>query len=438
MGVYLNSRKPGAIYANMARGEYFVDKTAMLEELLPLVDVPGGPEPGRRGGGNRYICITRPRRFGKTVAACMIASFFGLDFLSRLLKDQPYVELAYMTGILPIAKYSSGSELNMFFEYTMATREKYGEYFGFTEDEVDLLYNRYLAGQKDPKVTREGLCLWYDGYQLLSGERVYNPRSVVGALSDNQLGSYWTSSGPYDEIFYYVEKNAADVRDDLARMVAGFSVPARVSEYTAVSMDLNTKDEIFSAMVVYGFLSFRAGEVFIPNKELMDKFDEMLQKEPSLDYVYQLSRESERLLEATKAGDTAVMEEILEHTHNTEIPLLCYNKEEDLTVVVTLAYLWARNFYRVEREEKAGLGYVDFVFIPVKNPGDDCIIVELKMDDTARNAVRQIKEKKYALRFAPRLGERPLYTGRILAVGIAYDRETKKHSCCVEVLQEGI
>ena len=36
-------------------------------------------------------------------------------FLSVLLKDQPYVELAYMTGILPIAKYSSGSELNMFF-----------------------------------------------------------------------------------------------------------------------------------------------------------------------------------------------------------------------------------------------------------------------------------------------------------------------------------
>ena len=42
-------------------------------------------------------------------------------FLSNLLKDRSYVQLTYMTGILPIAKYSSGSELNMFWEYTMAS-----------------------------------------------------------------------------------------------------------------------------------------------------------------------------------------------------------------------------------------------------------------------------------------------------------------------------
>lgn len=122
-------------------------------------------------------------------------------FLSNLLKDKAYVEMAYMTGILPIAKYSSGSELNMFFEYSMASRVKYSEYFGFTDEEVDALYHRYLKTADRPKVTREGLKLWYDGYETAGGKRLYNPRSVVGALSDNQLGSYWTSSGPYDEIF---------------------------------------------------------------------------------------------------------------------------------------------------------------------------------------------------------------------------------------------
>lgn len=83
-----------------------------------------------------------------------------------------------------------------------------------------------------------------------AGERVYNPRSVVQALQFNHLESYWTSSGPYDEIF--------------------------------------------SAMVVYGFLSYENGCVSIPNKELMNKFDDMLRKEPSLDYVYRLARESGR------------------------------------------------------------------------------------------------------------------------------------------------
>ena len=62
-----------------------------------------------------------------------------LLFLKNLLKDQVYVELAYMTGILPIAKYSAASELNMFVEYNMATRERFSSYFGFSEEEVDKL-----------------------------------------------------------------------------------------------------------------------------------------------------------------------------------------------------------------------------------------------------------------------------------------------------------
>lgn len=120
-------------------------------------------------------------------------------FLSNLLKDKAYVEMVYMTGILPIAKYSSGSELNMFFEYSMTTRVKYREYFGFTDEEVNGLYQKYLQIESRPEVTREGLELWYDGYQTAGGKRLYNPQSVVGALSDNQLGSYWTSSDPMSE-----------------------------------------------------------------------------------------------------------------------------------------------------------------------------------------------------------------------------------------------
>ena len=88
-----------------------------------------------------------------------------LTFLRSLLKDRQYVKFVYMTGILPIAKYSSGSELNMFAEYTMAGEERFSEYFGFTEQEVDELYERYQERNKNAlKVSREGLKLWYDGY----------------------------------------------------------------------------------------------------------------------------------------------------------------------------------------------------------------------------------------------------------------------------------
>lgn len=66
MGVYLNSKKPYYLFGNEKAKPYFVDKSIMIKELMPLV----------REGSN-YICITRPRRFGKTVMANMIAAFFG-------------------------------------------------------------------------------------------------------------------------------------------------------------------------------------------------------------------------------------------------------------------------------------------------------------------------------------------------------------------------
>lgn len=69
---------------------------------------------------------------------------------------------------------------------------------------------------------------------------------------------------------------------------------------------------------------------------------------------------------------------------------------------------------------------------------DDGIIIELKVDGTADSAIHQIKERNYALNFDGKLGQQPKCTGRILAVGIAYDRKdpNKKHECKVEVLRE--
>ena len=539
MGTYLNSITPYTLNKSESLSPYFVDKTLMLRELFPYVSA-----------GNRHICITRPRRFGKTIMANMISSFFQkasdssdvfdsltisqvddyrryknqynviridfsklprncdsytqyieriealliedvkeaypqvkineadaigdilesvfvqcgekfifvLDewdfifhrdfineidkekyvaFLSNLLKDRPYVVLSYMTGILPIAKYSSGSELNMFAEFTMVNSPMFGEYFGFTDDEVDDLYRRYIVEcdrqHKEKSVTRKGLRDWYNGYYTKSGERVYNPRSVVFALQFNNLANYWTSSGPYDEIYYYIRNNISDVRDDLALMISGESVTAKIQEYAATSMNLSPRDEKYSAKKVFEYLSYLNGKVCIPNRELMEKFDELLVKNESLGYVYRLAKESEKMLKATLAGDTLTMERILEFAHNTEVPLLSYNHETELSAIVNLVYLAARDSYRVEREDKAGTGYVDFIFNPYDTTAD-CIILELKVDHTPDEAIAQIIDKKYALKFVPKLAGQKIYTGRILAVGIGYWKDSKEHSCKVEEL----
>ena len=533
MGFYLDSAAPKTLYRSEVKSPYFVDKSMVLKELFQFMKTR-----------NKHICITRPRRFGKTVMTNMIASFFTdaqdssdifdhlkiakdddyktylnqykviqinfsempdecedykkyirrinkllkedlkelypqlkldyedtikdllrkiyertgdefifvfdewdyifhewfmtdrdkdeyLAFLSTLLKDQPYVKMTYMTGILPIAKYSSGSKLNMFVEYTMASEERFSDAFGFTDSEVDELFKRYQKNTEKQNLTREDLRIWYDGYHTKSGERMYNPRSVVVALTNNNLGNYWTNSGPYDEIYSYIEHNVDDVRDDIALMVSGEAVPAKVREYAAVSMNLSTRDEIFSAMVVYGFLTYENGKVSIPNKELMDRFGEMLQKESSMGYVYQLAKHSRKMLEATIHGDTKTMEKILEYAHNTEVPILSYNHEVELAAIVNLVYLSARDYYRVEREDKAGTGFVDFIFYPYNKEEYPGIILELKIDSTPQEAIAQINDKKYELRLKGKLGEKGLE--QIVKVGISYNKKTKSHQCKVEI-----
>lgn len=536
MGMFLNSFVPYEEYKAIVRSRFFVDKSSIIDEIISDVTLDG----------QKYFCITRPRRFGKSVMANMIGAFFGrttdeedifsdlkiaessyyreylhcydviyidfsrmprdcchygqyisriqdginrdlgkaypllkldaggavwdnlqavfeqsrtkfifvmdewdavfyksfisetdrknyLEFLRDLLKGQGYVGFAYMTGILPIAKYSSGSEINMFKEYDMATKEKFSEYFGFLDSEVDCLFEVYRQTTENAKITREDLKKWYDGYHTAAGVRMYNPRSIVCSLTDNQISNYWTSSGPYDEIFYYIRNNIEDVRDDLAMMVSGEKIKIKLLGYAATSTELHTKNQIFSAMVVYGLLTYEDGEVFIPNRELMDKYDELLLSNESLGYIYNLAKESERMLKATLAGDTGTMAGILKLAHDTESPILSYNSEIELSAVVNLVYLAARDRYRVEREDKAGEGYVDFIFYPERKD-EDALILELKVGSTPADAIEQIKSRNYVLRFKGKIGEKPKYTGRILAVGISYDRKTKEHSCKVEEL----
>ena len=233
-------------------------------------------------------------------------------------------------------------------------------------------------------------------------------------------------------------KNDIDnIKEDIALLMGKASIPANVEEYASTSMELATKDEIYSAMVVYGFLTYSEGYVSIPNKELMDKFADMIRQKPAFGYINRLAAESGRMLEATKKGDTETMVEILERVHNTESPLIRYNSEAELSKVITFVYLQAREYYDIRQEDKSGVGYVDYIFYPYKKE-DDGIIIELKVDDTADSAIQQIKDRQYMLNFNGKPGEEPRCTGRIIAVGIAYGRkdEKKQHKCKVEILRE--
>ncbi len=535
---YINTQSSKTAFQKLLNSQYFVDKTGLISALVPFI-----------GTEQTYFCITRPRRFGKTVNARTLACFLsrgleaepmfeGLEvmkdeqatkhlgthdviyidfsklpdgcksyeeyiwairhgiisdlreafseagiaddgrdlfyalecvynnlqvsfcfvmdewdsmffndmfskedqqaflmFLKQLLKGKPYVDFAYMTGILPISKHSTGSELNMFDEFSAMSDPLFDQYFGFTEEEVRRLCEVHEKRIANPRVNYDELVRWYDGYIATDGSHMFNPRSVVLALNRDCAESFWTESGPYDEIYYYVRNNIAAVRDDLVKMVAGESVHAEMKNYAASAMTLDTRDEILSAMVVYGFLTHHEGQVSIPNRELMLKFQDVLEKE-DMGYVAKLAQRSEEMLRATLDGDVETMADIMEGAHDQEVPLLRYANEADLAALVNLVYLAARNKYLVRREEPAGKGVADVAFVP-KNPADaDCrpFIVELKAGVGAEEALQQIHKRNYASIFEDALTGDEHFANSPLAVAISWDYKTKAHECLVEEL----
>lgn len=170
------------------------------------------------------------------------------------------------------------------------------------------------------------------------------------------------------------------------------------------------------------------GYIKIPNKELMQEFEKALE-DKSFGYVSKIIENSKNMLKATVNGDTDTIKSILHDIHNSEIPILQYNDENSLSCVLTLAYLAARDTYRIEREEKSGKGYADFTFHP-RRKNDTAFIVELKKDESPEVAINQIKKKEYVEKF-----KRENNNHSILAVAICYDSKIKEHYCKIEELR---
>lgn len=516
MALYLNTNAAFKDFQMLRNDKYFVDKSAMIEKVNERIKTK-----------NRFLCITKPRRFGKTSVLNMLGAYYGreypsrklfdsldigsrqngmqhlnqynivrfslnelpgqgktyldyigrfeaiirsdireaypqlddrefvslsdlltatedefvflldewdyifshelfqenqkefLEFLRDLFKDKPYVALVYMTGVLPIKKYSTGSALNMFDEYTMLNDSIFDTYFGFTENEVKMLC------EKQSKLKLDEISEWYNGYMADDGSKLYNPRSVVLALMNGKCRSYWTRSGKMDEVLFFLKYNIGEVRDDVVGMVNELPVSMDIlEEYAAGQKPPANREEIYAAMIGYGLLAYHDGELLIPNKELMLEFQKAL-KDDEFGYVAQLVRNSDEVLNATLNRKEEAIVSYLQNIHNSEIPILKYNDENSLACVVTLAYLSARNKYRVEREEKSGKGFADFIFYP-RRKGMPGIIIELKADSTPEAAIEQIKEREYDQKLKAEGVE------KVLFVGINYDTTGKVHQCRIQ------
>ena len=342
-----------------------------------------------------------------------------LDFLRGLFKGAEYVDLAYMTGILPIKKYGEHSALNIFEEYSMLDSAELAMFFGFTEEEVHGLCTS--TGMDFQDVEK-----WYDGY-LMNDIHIYNPKSVVDAVRRGKCKSYWTGTETYEALKVYIDLDFDGLREAVVGMLGG--ARCRVDATTSQNdmTTFKTKDDVLTLLIHLGYLAYDEGteEVFIPNQEIAQEYMRAI-KVGDWGGLTQALNRSEELLRSTWALDGEAVAAGMSAIHSETASLLKYNNENSLTCTVLMAYYSAKAYYMNPiMELPSGKGFADVVYLPKRDTGRPALVVELKWNKSARGAIAQIRDRQYASWIQG-------YTGDILLVGINYDKKSKEHTCTIE------
>ena len=345
-----------------------------------------------------------------------------VNWLRRLFKGGLSSQVfagVYLTGILPIKKYNTQSALNNFVEYSMVRPVGMGKYFGFTKDEVRTLSEKY-------GMSFDELENWYDGYQIGDERSIFNPNSVMMALESRMCENYWSSTASYEAIAGYIGMNYQGLKDDIIAMLAGGRRDVDPAGFGNDMRDVHSKDDVLTVLIHLGYLSYdwHKRECYIPNREVAEEMVRAIKANRWNEVAHSLDK-SKKLLQATLSCDEEAVARGIELAHDENTSILSYNDENSLACVLSIAYYYARNNYVMHRELATGKGFADIVFIPRKNVDSPALVIELKVDKSADAAIDQIRRKEYPAKVAD-------YSGKMLLVGINYDRESKQHSCRIE------
>ena len=349
-----------------------------------------------------------------------------LDFLRDFLKDKSYIHLAYMTGILPVKKYGTHSALNMFDEFSMIYAGPLAKFVGFTETEVRELCEKY---HMDMREIRE----WYDGYRFENCEPVYNPRSVVNGMLFGSIRNYWNMTESFEALQTYIDMNFEGLKDNILSMLAGEHIPVNTGNFTNDMTTFRDENDVLTLLIHLGYLGYDQDthSAFVPNEEIRQELAKAVKRKKWNEFLT-FQQESSELLDATLDMDADTVARSIEKIHNEYASAIQYNNENSLSSILSIGYLSTMRYYfKPIREFPAGRGFADFVYLPKPEYSRDypALVVELKWNQNAQTAIRQIKNRQYPEAVTN-------YTDNILLVGISYDKKQKTHNCVIEKYSE--
>ncbi|WP_289748942.1 AAA family ATPase [Thomasclavelia cocleata] len=355
--------------------------------------------------------------------------FLG-NIFSSALKTNTSLERGVLSGCLQIAKESIFTGLNNFTVRSI-TSQYGGEYFGFTQNEINETLNYYNLNDKKEEIKE-----WYDGY--LFGEReIYNPWSSMNYILE-LLGnieypaiSFWANTSGNDIVRQYIENSTQTMKKEFELLINGKSIIKKiVPELTYREMRFETKedmnDDIYSFLLYTGYLKIQdkvydengkqitdTYKLVIPNKEVKTIYDNIFMK--WFDEYQRVKRNTfiNELINGNVINAIDYLSDVLENS------ISYYDNYESFYHGFMIGFLKADG-YEVKSNRESGKGRFDIELIPARKT-KTCIIIECKhsfheddlIEDSQKGA-KQIETNDYLKSF-----ERKGYR-QVLGYGISF------------------
>ena len=324
------------------------------------------------------------------------AKDFFKTFYSTVLKDNSYLQMGVLTGIIRVIKAGIFSDLNNLRTYTILS-DVYTDSYGLTEEEVEKSLKDYGIEQEISNVKD-----WYDGYKFGDSE-VYNPWSILNFLDFKELRAYWVDTSGNDLINDVLKNITKNTIEALERLFNGEGLKQNISGTSDLSK-LLSEDELWELMLFSGYLTVEEKIdhknyiLRLPNKEIKELF-----RDTFLEKYFGRGSKLLYLMEALTENRIDKYEERLQEILLTSVSYNDTKKGNEAFYhgLIMGMGLYLEGEYITKSNIESGLGRYDFVIEP-KNKTKRAYIMEFKstdniekLEEVSKEALEQIENKKY-------------------------------------------
>ena len=331
---------------------------------------------------------------------------FMRGFLGSVLKTNPSLGFAVLTGVTRVSKESIFSGLNNL-KVCSVLSDAYSDIFGFTQEEAARLMEECGVGDKLPELKK-----WYDGYRFGQVE-IYNPWSVIRYIDAGcKFQPYWLNVSGNSILHVLLEHVDEDRGKELEGLMKEIPVEAVIDEGVIYPDIRESSNALYMMMLTTGYLKAveaywdPTGEelpcckLLIPNKEIR-----MVYRKEILGWMATRSDSIQlrHMLRAMVSGDAETFRNRLQKilTGIVSYHDAAHNPENFYHGLMLGFSVLMSGSYRVASNRESGYGRFDIAFFPLKD-GAPGVILELKsakseeaMEEKAKEALRQIEEKAY-------------------------------------------